>query len=435
MLLCPAQAAAQSSNVYTVQPGDTLNKIATRLGISVEALAAAIEIANFDVISVGQVLVIPGVPQSLPFAISRPGETLESIAMRRRVPLDQLAALNEMDPAVRLFPGQPVYLAQENWEEPLCFGAVEAIHHSPSIVQGRTGWLEVESRRPIPLTARWRGAPLPLFETQDPESGMVRYNAHLPVPALLEPGPAPLDLLYQARSGVTVTRTLSINVAAGNYYSQQINLPPDRQQLLEAEVVQAELAKVNAVWSRTDTPIQWQEPFWRPIGAAYATTSPYGTRRSYDGGPYSTYHSGQDFGAPVGVPVTAPADGIVALAEPLTVRGNAVILDHGRGVFTGYWHLSDIFVEPGQQVEAGTPLGLVGNTGLSTGAHLHWELRIYGTAVDPLQFLQEPLFPEGGEGVGEARLRLNPQATEQRPLKGAGPIASILSVIHGRGDL
>ena len=83
---------------------------------------------------------------------------------------------------------------------------------------------------------------------------------------------------------------------------------------------------------------------------------------------------------------------MVVLAEPLTVRGNAVILDHGRGVFTGYWHLSEIKVEADQVVNAGDVLGLVGTTGLSTGAHLHWELRIDGVAVDPMQFLAEPPF-------------------------------------------
>jgi murein DD-endopeptidase MepM/ murein hydrolase activator NlpD len=70
-----------------------------------------------------------------------------------------------------------------------------------------------------------------------------------------------------------------------------------------------------------------------------------------------------------------------------------VIIDHGRGLFTGYWHLSEMVVEVGQQVDTGDLLGLVGNTGLSTGAHLHWELRIYGIAVDPMQFIDEPLFP------------------------------------------
>ena len=76
----------------------------------------------------------------------------------------------------------------------------------------------------------------------------------------------------------------------------------------------------------------------------------------------------------------------------LPVRGNAVVLDHGMGVYTGYWHLSQLSVAPGQEVSQGDVIGLVGNTGRSTGAHLHWELRIDGIAVDPLQFLEEPLF-------------------------------------------
>jgi murein DD-endopeptidase MepM/ murein hydrolase activator NlpD len=74
------------------------------------------------------------------------------------------------------------------------------------------------------------------------------------------------------------------------------------------------------------------------------------------------------------------------------VRGNAVIIDHGQGVFTGYWHMSEMKVTPGMQVATGDVLGLVGNTGLSTGAHLHWELRINGVAVDPMQFLDEAPF-------------------------------------------
>jgi len=120
-------------------------------------------------------------------------------------------------------------------------------------------------------------------------------------------------------------------------------------------------------------------------------TSPFGERRSYNGGPVSSYHDGVDFGAPEGTPVYAPAAGIVVLAEPLTVRGYAVIIDHGLGIFTGYWHLSDILVEAGQQVKKGDLIAAVGNTGLSTGSHLHWELRVGGIAVDPLQWVEQEM--------------------------------------------
>jgi murein DD-endopeptidase MepM/ murein hydrolase activator NlpD len=77
----------------------------------------------------------------------------------------------------------------------------------------------------------------------------------------------------------------------------------------------------------------------------------------------------------------------VVLAEELVVRGNAVLIDHGGGVFSGYWHLVDIAVSAGQQVQPGDLLGHVGTTGLSTGNHLHWELRVNGFAVNPMQWL------------------------------------------------
>jgi murein DD-endopeptidase MepM/ murein hydrolase activator NlpD len=66
-----------------------------------------------------------------------------------------------------------------------------------------------------------------------------------------------------------------------------------------------------------------------------------------------------------------------------------VVLDHGSGVFTGYWHLQELAVRPGDRVEPGQLLGRVGSTGLSTGAHLHWELRVNGVPVDPLQWVKE----------------------------------------------
>jgi murein DD-endopeptidase MepM/ murein hydrolase activator NlpD len=90
--------------------------------------------------------------------------------------------------------------------------------------------------------------------------------------------------------------------------------------------------------------------------------------------------------------VYAPADGIVALAEPLTVRGNAIFIDHGWGVYSGLYHLSKIEVKVGQFVKQGQIIARVGNTGLSTGPHLHWDVRVRGLNVDPLQWTRR-IFP------------------------------------------
>ncbi|RIK48923.1 MAG: peptidase M23, partial [Chloroflexi bacterium] len=79
----------------------------------------------------------------------------------------------------------------------------------------------------------------------------------------------------------------------------------------------------------------------------------------------------------------------VAFAGPWTVRGNATVIDHGWGVYSGIWHQSKIDVQVGQSVNKGDVIGLVGGTGRVTGAHLHWELWVNGIQVDPLDWLNQ----------------------------------------------
>ena len=387
--------AQESGDVrsYTVVAGDTLFTIAQRFGVAMDDLVAINGIADPNQLAVGQELLIPdaaALPAAdLTMVRAWPGDTLADVAARHDQTLDQLASANGLDPAARLFPGQPLTIPRAAVQpEPIRFGAVRAVDVPAVLIQGRTGSVVVQTRRPVTLAAAWNGLPVSFLPIDgDP----LRQFAYLPVPAMIAPSTYWLTVAYTATNGVTLQQSWPLPVAAGPYESQQIDLPPDRGSLLDPTLVQTEFAKVTAVWSQRTPQLAWTAPFTRPISAEYPTTSPFGTRRSYNGGPYTSYHEGQDFGVPAGIPVLAPADGVAALAEPLNVRGNAVILDHGGGVFTGYWHLSEIRVAPGQAVAAGDVLGLSGNTGLSTGAHLHWELRIYGIAVDPVQFLVDPL--------------------------------------------
>ena len=191
--------------------------------------------------------------------------------------------------------------------------------------------------------------------------------------------------------GIAVSRTWQLSVLDGGYPFQQVVVPPERSGLLQPEIVQGELQKLDAIWSPVTPQFYWTSIFNRPIDSVYQTTSPFGSRRDYNDGMLFSIHAGQDFGAPVGIPVLAPGNGVVVLAEPLQVRGNAVVIDHGGGVYSGYWHMSELRVVVGQSLNTGDVIGLVGNTGLSTGAHLHWELHIYSVAVDPMQFLEEAL--------------------------------------------
>jgi murein DD-endopeptidase MepM/ murein hydrolase activator NlpD len=100
-------------------------------------------------------------------------------------------------------------------------------------------------------------------------------------------------------------------------------------------------------------------------------------------------HKGLDIGVVTGTSVCAAAAGEVLRAETIGTYGKCIIIDHGNGQETRYAHLSEILVEPGDTVSAGQEIGLSGNTGNSTGPHLHFEIRVDGEAIDPLRLLPE----------------------------------------------
>jgi len=114
-------------------------------------------------------------------------------------------------------------------------------------------------------------------------------------------------------------------------------------------------------------------------------TSYFGAGRS------NGVHNGLDIAAPMGTPIVAPADAVVVKAGPSPLYGNVVFLDHGEGVTSRYAHLSDVNCLVGDRVVRGDVIGFMGATGWATGSHLHYEIRINGVPVDPINYLNDKL--------------------------------------------
>jgi murein DD-endopeptidase MepM/ murein hydrolase activator NlpD len=401
-LLIPAAGAEIAE--YTVQPGDTLAIIARRYGVTTEEVARLNRLANPSLIYVGQRLVIPSKGSrpiaddssptgALPTAqrpsggqvhVVQSGDTLARIAARYGISVWSLAQANQIANPSVIHVGQRLLVptAEGSSNLPPPFLKLDVV---PAVaVQGRTVQVWIEMDGDASLSGQFDGRPL-FFANVDRQ-----VHTLIAIPAMAAPGPYPLEIT--AVQGVRQASVSSmLYVTPGDFGVQYISLSADKERLLDPELVAQEGRRIHEVTAQPTLPGLWQGPFAVPLAGAPALSAPFGGRRSYNGGPVSSYHAGVDYSVGAGTPVLSPASGRVVLAEALQVRGNAVIVDHGRGVMSGYWHLAQVNVVEGQMVEPGTVLGLVGSTGLSTGAHLHWEMRVMGIPVDPLQWVREEI--------------------------------------------
>jgi len=218
-----------------------------------------------------------------------------------------------------------------------------------------------------------------------------RWRALAACRLLAEPGSVPLEVTYTDAYGRSKADEFDVTVHQGDFASCYIVLAPSVGGKLDTETIERESALVNeAVAVYTPEQLWEPGPFRRPVEGGYVT-SPFGERRDFSTGG-SESHIGTDFGGLAeGTPVYAAARGRVVFAREFVIRGNFVCIDHGRGLFTLYNHMSALAVTEGQTVEAGQRIGAIGQTGVVTGPHLHFEVRLATWAVDPMTLLNEGL--------------------------------------------
>ncbi len=178
--------------------------------------------------------------------------------------------------------------------------------------------------------------------------------------------------------------TVGLKVSAGTYRSETLRVDPRMTTLDSAD--QARVARENAQARAVAiashlTPRLWEPGWQRPRPGR--VTSVFGTKRVFNKVQRSR-HLGTDFAGGIGAPVMAPNRGVVVLVEDFLLAGRVLYLDHGAGLVTGFFHLSEVAVAVGDTVRTGERIGAVGNSGRVTGPHLHWIAR-YGTVnVDPM---------------------------------------------------
>lgn len=448
LLFTVRPAVAQSSGpVYIVQPGDTLSSIAARFNVSINDLMAANGMTNPNLLAVGQQLVIPGlegvtgildtelinfgdsfralmrrtqVPPRLLRKLNHlvsptefyvgasmiipkqeqvsdltnrftpaTGESLLELAVKQNADVWTLAELNALSGTWDALPGDVLYAkggASEQNASGLPSAFVNAKVIGLPLKQGGTAEIIVQPASGATLGGVLVDKPLHFFPTGD--GNMVALQG---IHAMLNPGVYPLRLDATLADGTKQSFEQLVLINSGNYAKESLSVPSE---LIDPTVTAPEDKQVEGITSPVTPAKEWQGmfvlPVYVPSGQQPCIYDWFGRRRSFNGSDYIYFHSGIDYGVcfvehPFDIYAAAP--GTVVFAGPLEVRGNAIFIDHGWGVYTAYYHQAEIYVSAGQQVKAGELIGKIGQTGRVTGPHLHWEVWVNGIQVNPLDWL------------------------------------------------
>jgi murein DD-endopeptidase MepM/ murein hydrolase activator NlpD len=442
-----AQDQQPQGPIYIVREGDSLWEIAQRFGVSVDDLVQTNSLSDPNQVAAGTSLVIPGLSGLQGVLTTRTvqyGETLRSLSRLYHLTSEDLARLNHLATPAELYAGYNLVMPETDgvitgtqramltgkqsllelsvlnqvnpWDivgtntlsgtwsalpnDVLLLpdgisagpqglpGAIAGLEIEPSpLAQGKTVTIALKGEPGLALGGSLLDHPLNFFRDGD------EYIAMQGVHAMTDSGLYPLTITGTLNETAPFTFTQKVFVRVVDYpYDQPLTVNPTT---IDPAVTRPEDAQWNALVVPVSPDKLWSGVFKlpSPLDAEYCLetgecwSSRFGNRRSYNGSPYNAFHTGLDIVGGSGTQIFAPAPGVVVFAGPLTVRGNATMIDHGRGVYSGYMHQSEVYVQPGQRVNTGDLIGLVGGTGRVEGPHLHWEVWVNGVQVDPIDWL------------------------------------------------
>ena len=433
--------------IYIVQPGDTLGVISARFGVSMTDIMDANSLTNPDALTAGIQLVIPGltgISGILVSAVVPLGETLQSLSLKYQVPVNALVKLNRLTSPNEVFAGSSIIIPQQDkttflepiasidpgqslletaailktnpwdivdtnslagtWDmlpSELLFGQASpdqskisnispllesVVVHKLPLVQGQTEVVEVNSRQAIDLSGELNGKPLHFFQQAENQ-----YIALQGIYAMADIGLANFVLKGTQKDGKSFQFNQSLLLEAGNFgQDPKLYVPPET---VDPAITKPEDDKVASLTAPATPTRYWSKVFKAPNDVPDCIKSLFGNRRSFNDSAFTYFHTGVDYGVCVNsLNIYAVAPGIVVFTGLLDVRGNTTIIDHGWGVYSGYYHQSEIQINVGDKVEEGQVIGQIGKTGRVTGPHLHWDMFVNGIQVQPLDWLDN-LYP------------------------------------------
>jgi len=434
--------------VYVVQPGETLTLIAEKFNTSVDEIINVNGIVDANLISEGTELYIPGLEgisgRLLTHSVNV-GETLEDLSRANNIPLQTLLTLNKITSPNQVFvgtniilpvadEGNALYIAHtianqdtllENalrlQSNPWTVLALNDVRTSNLLIantpiyarisadqaisrispylkditvdplpleQGNTIVVTVRTTQALDLTGMMDGHTLHFFPVSDQEN---TYSAIQGIHAMAAPGLVDFNLNGSAAGQSLFNYDQMLLQKEGVF----IKDPPlyVQDDTVDPAITQPEEDFVRSIVSQITPEKYWQGTFRYPVDGSVADDtigfmSTYGNRRSYNGSEYTYFHTGLDFGVYVNnLNIYAPAAGVVAYTGNLTVRGGATFIDHGQGIYSGFFHQAEMLVTEGDHVEAGDLIGIIGGTGRVTGPHLHWEIWANGVQINPVDWI------------------------------------------------
>ena len=250
------------------------------------------------------------------------------------------------------------------------------------LFQGGLAEIHVSGENLAAVEGRMGQTPIDFYPT-----GSSAFAAIIGADVEAKPGPGKLVLTATKRTGAQRGQVIPVKIKAKAFRREAFNVPPGFDQMTpEAlEEIRREQAAFAQAFAFSTPERLWEAPFRRPVPQE-ASASSFGWRRVINGTPRAP-HSGTDLSVPVGTEVVASNNGRVVLVGNFFFSGGSIVLDHGGGLFTMYFHLSEFKVEEGALVKCGEPIALSGSSGRVTGPHLHWGARLSGARVDPLELL------------------------------------------------